>query len=263
MIYAFIVLRGLLLAGRSEDAFPRLAVSGLLLLFGLQATINMMVNVNLIPAKGMTLPFISYGGSSLFSAGACDRLSDRTDPKATARAPASAQLHATCGGGREHDAEAPRDDFRRRHGRTSVPRRGAGRDSCAARGCGIVLVTDNRIGELAERFPADEVVAIPAATPSGRSPLAALRAVVTLARGFFRARRLIARARPDVVVGFGGYPTVPPLLAGSLAGCRTVPHEQNGVIGRANRFLAGRVTHLASSVPEFARHIRRDERRSS
>jgi len=120
-----------------------------------------------------------------------------------------------------------------------------------ARGCGIVLVTDNRIGELAERFPADEVVAIPAATPSGRSPLAALRAVVTLARGFFRARRLIARARPDVVVGFGGYPTVPPLLAGSLAGCRTVLHEQNGVIGRANRFLAGRVTHLASSVPEL------------
>ena len=120
-----------------------------------------------------------------------------------------------------------------------------------ARGCGIVLVTDNRIGELAERFPADEVVAIPAATPSGRSPLAALRAVVTLARGFFRARRLIARARPDVVVGFGGYPTVPPLLAGSLAGYRTVLHEQNGVIGRANRFLAGRVTHLASSVPEL------------
>ena len=67
MIYAFIVLRGLLLAGRNEDAFSRLAVSGLLLLFGLQASINMMVNVNLLPAKGMTLPFISYGGSSLFS----------------------------------------------------------------------------------------------------------------------------------------------------------------------------------------------------
>ncbi len=67
MIYAFIVLRGLLLAGRSEDIFARLAISGLLLLFGLQAAINMMVNVNLLPAKGMTLPFISYGGSSLFS----------------------------------------------------------------------------------------------------------------------------------------------------------------------------------------------------
>lgn len=120
-----------------------------------------------------------------------------------------------------------------------------------ARGCTIMLVTDNRIGELAESFPADAVVAIPAATPSGRSPVAALKALVTLARGFFRARRLIARERPDVVVGFGGYPTVPPLLAGSLAGCKTVLHEQNGVIGRANRFLAGRVTHLASSVPDL------------
>ncbi|HMB12151.1 putative peptidoglycan glycosyltransferase FtsW [Saliniramus sp.] len=67
MIYAFIVLRGLLLAGRNEDSFSRLAVSGLLLLFGLQASINMLVNVNLLPAKGMTLPFISYGVSSLFS----------------------------------------------------------------------------------------------------------------------------------------------------------------------------------------------------
>lgn len=120
-----------------------------------------------------------------------------------------------------------------------------------ARGCRIMLVTDNRIGELAESFPADEVVAIPAATPSGRSPVAALKALVTLARGLFQARRLIARARPDVVVGFGGYPTVPPLLAGSFAGCRTVLHEQNGVIGRANRFLASRVTHLAASVPHL------------
>ncbi|MCC5978755.1 MAG: undecaprenyldiphospho-muramoylpentapeptide beta-N-acetylglucosaminyltransferase [Salinarimonas sp.] len=120
-----------------------------------------------------------------------------------------------------------------------------------ARGCRIMLVTDNRIGPLAETFPADEVVAIPAATPSGRSAVAGLKALVTLARGFLQARRLVARARPAVVVGFGGYPTVPPLLAGSLAGCKTVLHEQNGVIGRANRFLAGRVTHLASSVPEL------------
>src|SRR5918997_693208 len=63
----FIVLRGLMLARRSEDAFCRLAITGLVLMFGLQAAINMMVNVHLMPAKGMTLPFISYGGSSLLS----------------------------------------------------------------------------------------------------------------------------------------------------------------------------------------------------
>jgi cell division protein FtsW len=66
-LFAFIVLRGLTLAYRNEDTFCRLAVTGLVLMFGLQAAINMMVNVQLMPAKGMTLPFISYGGSSLFS----------------------------------------------------------------------------------------------------------------------------------------------------------------------------------------------------
>lgn len=67
VLFAFIVLRGLTLAYRNEDTFSRLAVTGLVLMFGLQAAINMMVNVQLMPAKGMTLPFISYGGSSLFS----------------------------------------------------------------------------------------------------------------------------------------------------------------------------------------------------
>jgi len=67
LLFAFIVLRGLMLARRNEDTFCRLAATGLILMFGLQAAINMMVNVHLMPAKGMTLPFISYGGSSLLS----------------------------------------------------------------------------------------------------------------------------------------------------------------------------------------------------
>jgi cell division protein FtsW len=66
-VFAFIVLRGLVLARKSGNTFCRLAVTGLVTLFGLQACINMMVNVHLMPAKGMTLPFISYGGSSLLS----------------------------------------------------------------------------------------------------------------------------------------------------------------------------------------------------
>jgi len=67
LLFAFIVLRGLTLARRNEDTFCRLAATGLVMMFGLQAAINMMVNVHLMPAKGMTLPFISYGGSSLLS----------------------------------------------------------------------------------------------------------------------------------------------------------------------------------------------------
>ncbi len=66
-LFAFIVLRGLLKAASNEDPFCRFASAGLLLLFGIQASINMAVNLHLMPAKGMTLPFISYGGSSLMS----------------------------------------------------------------------------------------------------------------------------------------------------------------------------------------------------
>ncbi|PLX34747.1 MAG: putative lipid II flippase FtsW [Hyphomicrobiales bacterium] len=67
-LFAFVVLRGLSRAAGHADPFIRLAVPGLLMIFGLQAVINMGVNVALLPAKGMTLPFISYGGSSLLSA---------------------------------------------------------------------------------------------------------------------------------------------------------------------------------------------------
>ena len=67
--FAFIVLRGLWLASRNEDTFARFAAAGLTIMFGVQSWINMAVNLRAIPAKGMTLPFISYGGSSLFALG--------------------------------------------------------------------------------------------------------------------------------------------------------------------------------------------------
>lgn len=66
-VFMFIVVRGLAIASRNEDHFCRLAGSGLVMLFGIQSAINMAVNLHLMPAKGMTLPFISYGGSSLIS----------------------------------------------------------------------------------------------------------------------------------------------------------------------------------------------------
>ncbi|MBX9739310.1 MAG: putative lipid II flippase FtsW [Beijerinckiaceae bacterium] len=66
-VFAMIVLRGLMVASRNEDPFCRFAAAGLVMLFGVQSAINMAVNLHLMPAKGMTLPFISYGGSSLIS----------------------------------------------------------------------------------------------------------------------------------------------------------------------------------------------------
>ena len=65
LLFAFIVIRGLVVAMKERDAFTRLAISGIVILFGFQSIINMAVNLHLMPAKGMTLPFISYGGSSL------------------------------------------------------------------------------------------------------------------------------------------------------------------------------------------------------
>jgi cell division protein FtsW len=67
--FAFIVVRGLAYSLKDDDAFTRLAASGLMILFGVQSVINMAVNLNLMPAKGMTLPFISYGGSSMLALG--------------------------------------------------------------------------------------------------------------------------------------------------------------------------------------------------
>ena len=66
-LFAFIVLRALRHAQRNEDPFIRFASAGLAILFGLQSAINMAVNLHLMPAKGMTLPFVSYGGSSMIS----------------------------------------------------------------------------------------------------------------------------------------------------------------------------------------------------
>jgi cell division protein FtsW len=66
-IFAFIVLRGLSHSMKNEDPFIRLGAAGLLVMFGVQSVINMSVNLNLMPAKGMTLPFISYGGSSMLA----------------------------------------------------------------------------------------------------------------------------------------------------------------------------------------------------
>lgn len=68
-LYAFIVIRGMRLAMKLNDPFEQVAAAGLFMLIGLQACINIAVNLNLIPTKGMTLPFISYGGSSMLAMG--------------------------------------------------------------------------------------------------------------------------------------------------------------------------------------------------
>jgi UDP-N-acetylglucosamine--N-acetylmuramyl-(pentapeptide) pyrophosphoryl-undecaprenol N-acetylglucosamine transferase len=119
------------------------------------------------------------------------------------------------------------------------------------RGVTVDLATDHRAAHY--KFPARDVHLIPSATVRGRNPVALAKTGMTLALGIAKAWALIGRIRPAVVVGFGGYPTVPPLMAASMRGVPTVLHEQNGVMGRANRALAAPVTAIATSFPKLTR----------
>ncbi len=111
------------------------------------------------------------------------------------------------------------------------------RDALIRRGWSVHVATDPRVGELIEGVPQAETHRIPSATLSGGSPLAMSRSLATLASGAIRSRALLRKLRPGIVIGFGGYPTVPPLLAARLAGIPIVVHEQNAVVGRANGLI--------------------------
>lgn len=117
-------------------------------------------------------------------------------------------------------------------------------------GVRTALVTDTRVGHISG-FKGD-VHQVAAATPSGGSLIGKARAALMLGKGVLEARRLIKRLKPAMVVGFGGYPTVPPILAAAMLGVPTLVHEQNAVAGRANRFLAGRVKAIATGFPTVA-----------
>ncbi|HEX2552778.1 MAG TPA: undecaprenyldiphospho-muramoylpentapeptide beta-N-acetylglucosaminyltransferase [Microvirga sp.] len=119
-----------------------------------------------------------------------------------------------------------------------------------ARGARVALATDHRVGAIAGSFPAEEVIEVPSATPSGRSVPQMARAALLLSAGVAKAVPALRRLKPTAVVGFGGYPTVPPLAAAALLRLPVVIHEQNGVMGRANRLLARWATLIATGFPE-------------
>jgi UDP-N-acetylglucosamine--N-acetylmuramyl-(pentapeptide) pyrophosphoryl-undecaprenol N-acetylglucosamine transferase len=116
----------------------------------------------------------------------------------------------------------------------------------SARGWLVHLATDHRAESYGQEFPAKAVHIIPSATME-RSPVAMARAFYRLGSGYLVARRLVRSLKPAAAVGFGGYPTVPPMLAAAHAGVPSIIHEQNAVLGRANKFLASRVGTIATS----------------
>jgi UDP-N-acetylglucosamine--N-acetylmuramyl-(pentapeptide) pyrophosphoryl-undecaprenol N-acetylglucosamine transferase len=117
------------------------------------------------------------------------------------------------------------------------------------RGYRVRLATDSRALRYSGLFTKDTIEVVPSATVRGRTPWALARTGAMLAAGLAVSLDVMRRLKPAAVVGFGGYPTVPPLLAARLFGVPGIVHEANAVLGRANRFLSSRVSAIATSLP--------------
>lgn len=125
-----------------------------------------------------------------------------------------------------------------------------------ARGFRVALITDRRGLAFGEELGVD-VHRIDAASPGG-GPRRALAGLFRLGTGLFQARALLRRLSPGCVAGFGGYPAVPPVWAATRLGLPALIHEQNAVMGRANRLLAPRVRRIALTFPLTSRIRPRD-----
>lgn len=123
-------------------------------------------------------------------------------------------------------------------------------EELVGRGYRIHLMTDERVRDYGKSFPAEKVHIVPSATLSLSDPLRLPGRLLRLASGYRLSRRLIRESGAVAVAGFGGYPSLPPLMAAARMGVPCLVHEQNSVLGRANRLLASRVTAVATSFDE-------------
>jgi UDP-N-acetylglucosamine--N-acetylmuramyl-(pentapeptide) pyrophosphoryl-undecaprenol N-acetylglucosamine transferase len=117
-----------------------------------------------------------------------------------------------------------------------------------ARGRRVHLLTDARTDAFAGRVVGIDVHWVRTGRLGG-GPIRNAYAFAELAAGAVQARRLLRRLSPAGVIGFGGYPSVPTMLAAAYLGLPTVIHEQNAVLGRANRLLAARMGQIATGFP--------------
>jgi UDP-N-acetylglucosamine--N-acetylmuramyl-(pentapeptide) pyrophosphoryl-undecaprenol N-acetylglucosamine transferase len=121
------------------------------------------------------------------------------------------------------------------------------------RGRRIVLMTDERVQRFDRLFPEADIYAVPSATPSGKGLTGLLRAAPSILAGIARSFAILQRVKPAALIGFGGYPTLPPVVAAILRGVPTCVHEQNAVLGRVNRLVGPHVEAIASTFdkPKF------------
>lgn len=129
------------------------------------------------------------------------------------------------------------------------------------RGHSLALVTDRRGVEYGGALSRIETFRISAAG-LGEGFISKLRGFVALGAGFLQARRVLSRLRPGAVVGFGGYPALPTMIAACRAGLPTLIHEQNAILGNANAFLAPRVSRIATSFASVTGICARDRNKS-
>jgi len=120
-----------------------------------------------------------------------------------------------------------------------------------ARKIGVALITDERGARIPGLFDGVPVHILPAGRLTGM--LGLWRTTRAILSGRRQAKALYKEFKPDAVVGFGGYPALPALLAASARRIPTILHEQNAVLGRVNRFLAGDAAAIATAYPEVDR----------
>ncbi|HZB93208.1 MAG TPA: undecaprenyldiphospho-muramoylpentapeptide beta-N-acetylglucosaminyltransferase, partial [Stellaceae bacterium] len=118
------------------------------------------------------------------------------------------------------------------------------------RGCRIALVTDRRGQAFGDKLPGVALHRIRAGR-FGTGLVSKVVGIAELALGTLEAGRLLRSLAPAAAVGFGGYPSVPTMLAAARQNLPTVIHEQNAILGRANRLLAPRVRRIATAFPEL------------
>jgi UDP-N-acetylglucosamine--N-acetylmuramyl-(pentapeptide) pyrophosphoryl-undecaprenol N-acetylglucosamine transferase len=120
------------------------------------------------------------------------------------------------------------------------------------RGNRVHLMTDERVRDYGKSFPAEATHIVPSATITPSKPWLLPMQLLKLNRGIATAKRILLDIRPAAVVGFGGYPSFPPILAASRLKIPSCIHDQNAVMGRANRFLARKAGAVASSFPQLS-----------
>ncbi len=119
------------------------------------------------------------------------------------------------------------------------------------RGYVIHLMTDERVRDYGKSFPAEQTHVVPSATLSLGKPWLLPGRLFRLFGGYRQARAILQSLRPRAVVGFGGYPSFPPILAAANLKIPSCVHDQNAVMGRANRVLARYADAIASSFPDL------------